>query len=96
MTGNLFYWKRQRNKWQSPWPITRTGRWFTKTCRPDGDPHCDLCYHRTTDEEKSDFLKDDTDFENLCIFTRDNKSRFTKGTVTIGWSLVQTSGGLPE
>jgi hypothetical protein len=36
-----------------------------KTCMPDGDPHCDLCYRRTTEEEKSDFLKDDTDFENL-------------------------------
>jgi len=36
-----------------------------KTCMPDGDPHCDLCYRRTTEEEKSNFLKDDTDFENL-------------------------------
>ncbi len=35
------------------------------TCMPDGDPHCDLCYRKTTDEEKKQFLEENTDLEKV-------------------------------
>lgn len=35
------------------------------SCMPDGDAHCDLCYRQTTEEEKEDFARSDTDFERI-------------------------------